>query len=178
MSSSNVTKPSGLGNRLSVWIATGFGLGLMAPAPGTFGTAVWGLPLAWAIHFLPGVGWQILVIGTLILVGIPIATAAGHTLGGEKDNQAIIWDEIATTPIVFLIVRLVNWKVAIAGFLLHRAMDISKPPPARQLERLPEGLGVMADDVIAAIYACLLLGGLNWLANAVGWGFFAAAVGQ
>jgi phosphatidylglycerophosphatase A len=83
-----------------MWIATGFGLGLVAPAPGTMGTAIWGLPLAWAIGRLPGIGWQIGAILAANLIGIPLATAAGRVLGGKKDNQAIIWDEIATTPIV------------------------------------------------------------------------------
>ena len=65
-------------------------------------------------------------------------TAAGRALGGKKDNQAIVWDEIVTVPVVFLLVPLTNWKIALAGFVLHRLFDITKPPPARQLERLPE----------------------------------------
>src|SRR4029078_6793038 len=116
------------------------GVGLVAPAPGTFGTAIWGLPLAWAIGQLPGVCWQIGAILVAILVEIPVATMAGRVLGGSKDNQAIIWDEIATTPVVFLLVSLTNWEVAVAGFVAHRLFDITKPPPARQLERLPDGL--------------------------------------
>jgi phosphatidylglycerophosphatase A len=159
--------------RVAVWIATGLGVGLVAPAPGTFGTAIWGLPLSWVIGQLPGIGWQIVAIILAILVGIPIATRAGRALGGKKDNQAIIWDEIATTPIVFLLVPLTNWKVAVAGFLAHRLFDITKPPPARQLEVLPDGLGVMADDCAAGIYACLLMGGLAWAMKAAGWTLFA-----
>ena len=81
------------------------------------------------------------------MIGIPLCTAAGRALGGKKDNQAIIWDEIVTMPIVFLLVPLTNWKIALAGFLLHRLFDITKPPPAGQLEQLPDGLGVMADDL-------------------------------
>src|SRR5215212_1292295 len=145
----------GFFGHISVGIATGLGVGLVAPAPGTFGAAIWGLPLAWAIGKLPGIGWQIVAILIANLVGIPLATMAGRVLGGKKDNQAIIWDEIATVPIVFLLVPLTNWKVAVAGFFAHRLCDITKPPPARQLERLPEGLGVMADDWMAGIYAGL-----------------------
>ncbi len=89
-----------------------------------------GVPLAWAISWLPSVGWQIIVIAVLFAIGIPIATAAGKALGGSKDNQAIIWDEIVTVPVVFLLVPLTNWKIALAGFLLHRLFDITKPPPA------------------------------------------------
>src|SRR5262249_40913304 len=86
----------------AVWIATGFGLGLVAPAPGTAGALLEGLPLAWALHrWLPEIWWQAAVIAVLFGVGVPIATAAGRALGGKKDNQAIIWDEIVTVPVVF-----------------------------------------------------------------------------
>ena len=103
-------------------------------------------------------------------MGIPLATAAGRALGGKKDNQAIIWDEIATVPVVFLFVPLTTWRIALAGYVLHRLFDITKPPPARQLERLPDGLGVMADDWMASLYACLLLAGLEWLDQTAQWG--------
>lgn len=153
----------------AVWLATGLGLGLVTIAPGTVATAVEGLPLAWAISLLPGIGWQVLAIAILFIAGIPLATAAGRALGSQKDNQAIVWDEIVTMPVVFLMVPLTNWKIALAGFLLHRLFDITKPPPASQLEQLPDGLGVMADDLMAAIYACLVLAGLAWLDQYAGW---------
>jgi phosphatidylglycerophosphatase A len=147
---------------VAVWLATGFSIGLWVPAPGTFGAAI-GSVLAWGIAHLPGLAWQIGAIVGLNLVGIPLCTIAGRRLGGKKDNQAIILDEITSMPLVFLIVQLTGWTVAIAGFALHRLFDITKPPPARQLERLPDGLGVMADDWIAGIYACLALALLAWL---------------
>src|SRR5262245_12104736 len=134
----------------AVWLATGLGLGLVTLTPGTIATAVEGLPLAWAISHLPGGGWQISAIVVLFVLGIPLTTAAGRALGTQKDNQAIVWDEIVTMPVVFLLVPLTNWKIALAGFLLHRLFDITKPPPAGRLEELPEGLGVMADDLMAA----------------------------
>ena len=140
----------------SVWLATGLGVGLIAPAPGTLGAAIGSL-VAWGISYLPGVPWQLAAIAALLAVGIPICTAAGRALGGKKDNQAIIYDEIVTVPLVFLFVPLTNWKIALAGFALHRLFDITKPPPARQVERFPDGLGVMADDVIAGLYAALAL---------------------
>jgi phosphatidylglycerophosphatase A len=153
----------------AVWLATGLGLGLVTVMPGTVATAVEGMPLAWAISLLPEIGWQILAIAVLFVVGIPLATAAGRALGTEKDNQAIVWDEIVTMPVVFLLVPLTTWKIALAGFLLHRLFDITKPPPASQLEDLPEGLGVMSDDLMAAVYACLALAGLAWLDQYAGW---------
>jgi phosphatidylglycerophosphatase A len=146
------------------------GVGLIRPAPGTVGSAVWGLPLAWAIGLLPETWLQFGVILILTIVGIPLATAAGRALGGKKDNQSIVWDEIVTVPVVFLLVPLTNWRVALAGYALHRLLDITKPPPAVQLERLPEGLGVMADDWMASVYACGLMAGLAWLDRVLGWG--------
>jgi phosphatidylglycerophosphatase A len=127
------------------------------------------LPLATAIGLLPGVGWQIAAIAAAILLGVPITTWANRALGVAKDNQAIIWDEVATLPIVFLWVPITNLKVALIGFGLHRLMDITKPPPARQLERLPEGWGIMADDLMAAIYACAAMTFLGWMDRSAGW---------
>lgn len=157
------TSPAGYLKSLAVWGATGLGLGLVTVSPGTVGSLLEGLPLAWLISHVPGTGWQALIITGLFAIGVPLATAAGRALGGSKDNQAIIYDEIVTVPVVFLLVPLTDWKTAAAGFVLHRLFDITKPPPARQLERLPEGLGVMADDLMAAIYACISLYLLHWL---------------
>ena len=177
MTDSSPRSSFGFFSRVATWLATGLGLGLVAPAPGTLGTAIWGLPLAWAIGQLPEIGWRVCAIVAVNLIGIPLATMAGRVLGGKKDNQAIIWDEIATTPVVFLLVPLSNWKVAVAGFVAHRLFDITKPPPARQLEHLPEGLGVMADDWVAGIYACLVMGAFAWVVRSAGWTILAVAVG-
>jgi phosphatidylglycerophosphatase A len=161
------------GPRLAVWLATGLGVGLYVPAPGTFGAA-WGSLLAWGIAQIPGLPWQVVAIVALNLVGIPLCTAAGRLLGGKKDHPSIVWDEIVTMPAVFLLVPLTNWKILAAGFFLHRLLDTTKPPPARQLERLPDGLGVMADDWAASGYACVLLYALAWLDRTNEWGFLSA----
>jgi phosphatidylglycerophosphatase A len=157
MNDSAVPPQTSVPRSLSVWLATGLGVGLIVPAPGTVGTALWGMPLAWAIGQLPAPGLQVAAIAIAVLVGIPLTTAANRALGVEKDHQAIVWDEIASMPVVFLLVPLINWRIAMAGFILHRIFDITKPPPARQLERLREGWGVMADDLMAAAYAAISL---------------------
>lgn len=159
--------------RLCVCVATGLGVCRIVPAPGTVGTALFGMPLAWAVGQLPGSGWQLLAIAVAFLVGIPIATVANRALGAAKDHQAIVWDEIAAMPIVFLLVPMANWKVALAGFALFRFFDILKPAPAGQLEQLPEGLGIMADDAMAAVYGCLALLGISWLDGQLGWALLA-----
>jgi phosphatidylglycerophosphatase A len=148
----------------AVWLASGFWIGFVPVAPGTFG-ALWGLPLAWSIAQAPALAVQGALVVLLCAVGVPLCTAAARRLGGAKDPQAIVWDEIASMPIVFFALpaeRVSSPWILAAGFALHRLFDITKPPPARQLERLPAGLGVMADDWIAAAYAGLVLHLLVW----------------
>jgi phosphatidylglycerophosphatase A len=149
----------------SVFIATGFWAGRIPWAPGTWG-ALWGLPLSFAISMLPQIGWQLAAIAAINLIGIPLCTTAARKFGGKKDPGAIVFDEIASMPIVFLFVphaQVAKPIILAVGFALHRLFDITKPPPARQLEALPEGLGIMADDWAAAAYACLALHLLHWL---------------
>lgn len=147
---------------VAVWMATGLGIGLIGPAPGTLGAAE-GLLLAWGLQHLSGtpIAWTASVIALLIL-GIPLCTRAARQLGG-KDPQPIVWDELSTVPIVFALAPLTDWKIALLGFGLHRLFDISKLWPCRRLERLPEGLGIMADDVAASIYAAFALWGVKWM---------------
>jgi phosphatidylglycerophosphatase A len=147
-----------LADQAIVGLATGAWVGLVRYAPGTFG-AIWGLPLAWLTQRASGghLVVELALIAVVLVVGIPICTAAVPRLGGKKDPGSIVLDEIASMPIVFLAVPLDSWSVAIAGFALHRLFDISKPPPARQLERLRGGLGIMADDVAASVYANIAL---------------------
>lgn len=176
MSSKTTQPPVASPNSPAVWLATGLGVGLWSPGPGTAG-ALWGSLLAWGISYLPGLAWQVLAIVVLNGIGVPLCTAAGRALGGRKDHQAIVWDEMASLPIVFLLVPLSGWTVWLVGFGLHRLLDITKPPPARQAERLPDGLGVMADDWVAAGYACGALGLLEWLDRLSGLGLLSIGGG-
>ena len=134
-------------------VATGLGSGYSPVAPGTAGSLV-GLLL-----FLPlaGLAWptQLAAIAAVTLVG---ALAAGRVARGmgRKDPGLVVVDEVAGQWITFLALP-VTPVTALAGFVLFRVMDIVKPWPARDLERLPGGFGIMADDVAAGIYAQLLL---------------------
>jgi phosphatidylglycerophosphatase A len=154
----------------AVWLATGLGVGLVTRAPGTVG-GLWGIPLALAILQFPSVWMQIAVIGVICMAGIPLCSHAVADLGGKKDPGSIVFDEIASVPIVFLFLpaqRIASgsisqaWLTVAIGYALHRFFDILKPPPTRRLERLPSGLGIMADDWMAGIYACLVLNALMW----------------
>jgi phosphatidylglycerophosphatase A len=148
----------------AVFFATGFWAGRLPVAPGTFG-ALWGLPLAWGISFISGEWIQSLIIVVICAAGVPICTAAARQLGGQKDPGAIVLDEVASMPITFFLVLHEAWRrplVVLIGFALHRLFDITKIPPARQLERLPTGLGIMADDWAAGVYSCLVLHAILW----------------
>lgn len=159
---SQVQLPNPLRQGVLVWLATGAWVGLMPVASGTWG-ALWGLPLAWGIEQL-GDGWlQAAVIACLCGAGIPLCTVAARKLGGIKDPGAIVFDEIVSLPITFFLVPMHSAEVVVAGFLLNRFFDITKPPPARALEHLPDGLGVMADDWIAGVYSNAALHLLVWL---------------
>jgi len=161
-------------HKFAVWLATGLGVGLVSPAPGTIG-GLWGLPLAWAVGLLPSTGAEVLAIGLIGLASVAICSRAARSLGGSKDPQSIVLDEIAALPIVFLGIQPAHWTVWLTGWLLFRAFDITKPPPIRQFERLPAGWGIMADDCAAAAAACIALHGLLWIDCWLGWAMFTAA---
>ncbi len=153
--------PSSVFNRAIVWLACGFGFGFFPYMPGTVG-AIWGVPLAWGLAQLHPL-WQAAILIALFVIGIPICQRAAEALG-RKDPGAVVFDEIVSMPLVFMFVDLRTGSNAqviallVVGYLLHRLFDITKPPPARQAERMqPAGLGIMADDVIAGLYACAAL---------------------
>src|SRR5947207_2143646 len=140
-------------DRILLLFATGLGLGYAPFAPGTFGSLA-GLPLAWGLHFLPLWG-QVAAAALLFAIGIPIC-AAGSRLLRAKDPGAVVFDEIAAFGVVFLFAPFTAVS-APAGFLLFRLFDVWKPWPARRLESFPGGLGIMADDLVAGLYAAASL---------------------
>jgi phosphatidylglycerophosphatase A len=85
------------------------------------------------------------------LVGIPAATLVARG-SGAKDPQFVVIDEVAGQLVALIAVPLA-WKSFLAGFILFRVFDILKPPPVRQLEAIPEGAGIVLDDVAAGLYA-------------------------
>jgi phosphatidylglycerophosphatase A len=91
----------------------------------------------------------------IILIGIPAATSVSRA-SGVKDPQFVVIDEVAGQLIALIAVPLA-WKTFLTGFILFRAFDILKPPPIRQLERLPEGTGIVLDDVAAGIFALAVM---------------------
>ncbi|MCE9605692.1 MAG: phosphatidylglycerophosphatase A [Planctomycetia bacterium] len=159
------SRESAAENSWAVVLATGFGIGYFRKAPGTWGTLL-GLPLAWAIGQLPTTAGQVVSIIAVCWLSVPVATLAGRQLGRGKDPGCIVIDEIASVPITFFLLPMSSPTVVVVGFLLNRLFDITKPPPARQLEHLPEGWGVMADDWAAGVYSNLALRLFVYLAPA------------
>jgi phosphatidylglycerophosphatase A len=97
----------------------------------------------------------IALAATVTLIGIPAATEVSRAFS-KKDPQFVVIDEVVGQLIALIAVPLA-WKTFLAGFILFRAFDIVKPPPVRQLESLPEGTGIVLDDVAAGIYALIVM---------------------
>jgi phosphatidylglycerophosphatase A len=142
-------------------VATGFGAGYSPIAPGTAGSLV-GLALFWPLQL--AAPWaQLLVTAAVYLVGVAASTRLAQLLG-RKDPGAAVVDEVVGMWLSLLFLPFTPATAAVA-FLLFRVLDVFKPYPARQLESLPGGWGIMTDDVMAGVYANLLLrAGLRALA--------------
>lgn len=141
--------------------ATGFGLGYIPYAPGTFGTLL-GCLIVWtfSVH-LPYLWTQIAACALLALACIPVCSYAERALGGEKDNGRIVADEYLTFPICMLGMYGLwqeHWWLMPMCYMVNRLMDIIKPFPAYRLQSLPSGLGITVDDVVASLYALAI----NW----------------
>ena len=138
------------------FVALGFGSGLAPRAPGTFGTlAAWLLyplvrmPFASDWSFLLFLAWSF-VLGALAI------EVAGRRLG-EIDHGSIVWDEFVAMWLVQFFTPS-GWTWQIAAFVLFRFFDILKPPPIRQVDaKLKHGLGVMLDDLLAAVYSLIVI---------------------
>ena len=142
------------------FLAFGFGSGLAPYAPGTFGS-IPGMLLFWiTIEF--GLYVQLGVALALALAGIWICGESARRIG-VHDHGGIVWDEITGMYITLLVApfSVAGWLLA---FALFRLMDIVKPWPIRDLDhRLGGGFGIMLDDLVAALYAAVVLGLYRWL---------------
>lgn len=148
--------------RVSVWLATGWGLGLATPAPGTIAGGLWGLPLAMWVAQLSPLGTQLAAVVVACGLAVAICGRAASQMA-QRDPQPIVLDEIVALPIVFLGVPVTSWPVFVVGFALFRLFDIWKPGLCKPAERLPGGWGVVADDVVAGVMGLVSLQGLLWV---------------
>lgn len=136
---------------LAVAIATAGHTGWFPVAPGTVGSAI-GVALWWALRAAgAGVAVEVAAAATLFVIGAWAAAATERALG-VTDPGPVVVDEVMGMCVT-LIAAPWSWPAALTGFLLFRVFDIAKPPPARRLERLHGGWGIMADDLAAGVYA-------------------------
>lgn len=153
-----MTSPTPPAPRWATLIATFLGIGRMRPGPGTWGSAATVL-LWWILSRWIAASWQPIAVMTLaaltVAIGIPAATRVSRA-SGLKDPQFVVIDEVAGQLIALIAVP-VSWKSLLLGFILFRGFDIVKPPPVRQLEQLPEGVGIVIDDVGAGLYALVIM---------------------
>ena len=131
-----------------------FGLGHLPYAPGTWGT--FGAFLFWQFYLKNVSGPEYLLILVLLTVFGVYLSGLAERIYKCKDSQHIVIDEFCGYLVSMILVPIgLTW--GIAGFILFRLFDIFKPSPIRQLEKLPLGLGVMADDLMAGVYVAIIL---------------------
>jgi len=152
-------------HRLGLLLATCGYIGYVPFAPGTFGSAV-GLAVFYAVRATGSVGVELAAIVAVFAIGIWSATVAEHHFGGIDPGPVVI-DEVVGILITLALLPVNIWG-ALVGFVVFRILDVVKPWPAARFETLPGGLGVMADDGMAAIYGNLVMRGLLLVAPA-GW---------
>ena len=143
------------------FLGLGFGTGLAPKAPGTFGTLA-AIPLYWLMKDLP-LGLYLAITIIAFIAGIWICQQSADWLG-KDDPSAVVWDEIVGY-MVTMIAAPTGWQWMLAGFVLFRFFDILKPWPISWADqKLHGGLGIMVDDVIAGLFAAVLLQvSLLWL---------------
>jgi phosphatidylglycerophosphatase A len=146
-------------NTLARVLATWFGCGYFPKGPGTAGS-IGALIVAWPMRHQPP--WFFALLALILLA--PAIWSAGSTALqiGKKDPQIVVIDEVVGQWIALAGAAIYSPSSWIAAFLLFRTFDIWKPWPVRQLEKLPSGTGIVMDDVMAGIYAALVLYLAGW----------------
>jgi len=139
-------------------VATFFGIGRAKPGPGTWASVATVILWYFASLAIPAqdrAAATTIAAAIVTLIGIPAATLVARG-SGVKDPQFVVIDEVAGQLVALIAVPLV-WKSFLAGLILFRVFDILKPFPIRRLERLPEGTGIVIDDVGAGFYALFIM---------------------
>jgi len=158
--STSATEPGSLGQRTR-WASlagTFFGIGHLPAGPGTWASVITVLLWWFFSTFVSGdhlVIFAVVITCAVVAIGIPASTVVARE-SGLKDPGFVVIDEVAGQMIPLIIAPL-RWKYLVVSLILFRCFDIVKPPPLRMLERLPEGVGIVLDDVGAGVYALLIL---------------------
>lgn len=140
---------------LNLWLATGFGLGLAPIAPGTFGSLL-GIPLAWWLLGRP-LGQQGAMMAVLVALAVPVCHYAALQLG-EGDPGSIVADEYVAFPLAVIGLKAARHPLVMAlAFAIFRFFDALKPPPIHLAEYVQGGVGIVLDDVVAALATWLVV---------------------
>jgi len=147
--------------------ASGFGLGWLPLAPGSWGSLPPAIIFALLSHFKASSPMIIVVMAALAAAGSIVCVKcapASIAATGDADPSEVVADEIAGQAITFIFAGAfvtagtpMVWGLTLGGFFLFRIFDVIKPCPARRLEKLPRGWGILADDIVAGLYAGLSL---------------------
>jgi phosphatidylglycerophosphatase A len=151
-----------MANRIAFAIATWFGCGRSPAAPGTVGSAA-ALAIGIALHQYFGFqGWPFLVLAALLFGPAVWSAGVAARVSKIEDPGFVVVDEVLGQWIALAGAHPFHWVSALAAFALFRLFDIWKPAPVRQLEDLPGGLGINADDAMAGVYAALVIWVAGW----------------
>jgi len=152
-------RKTGFSGKAALILATWFGSGLMPVTPGTFGTLA-AIPFVMLLGYVGG--WYN-GLGLIIITTVAIWTSQrSHDLLGRADPSEVVIDEVAGFSVTMFLLPL-SWESVGLGCILFRFFDIIKPWPVRKAEGLKGGWGIVLDDLLAGIYAHLILRGVLWL---------------
>lgn len=147
------------------FLAFGFGSGLLPKAPGTAGTVVAIIPWLWFTQFSLLIYCGLLLLA--ILLGIYLCEKTSNDLG-VHDHSGIVWDEFCGFWLTMIAVP-ASWQWILAGFVLFRLFDIFKPWPINLLDKsVSGGFGIMVDDLLAGVYALVILQVVIYINNSAG----------
>lgn len=139
------------------FLATGFGAGLLTPAPGTWGTLTGILLAIFLWNLTASTTFFLLLTAVSFWVGCKICQKMSEDLKNHDDGR-IVWDEIVAIFFIFAFLPEYHFNVYLFTFLSFRFFDILKPYPIRYFDKkLESGFGIMLDDILAAIYSLILL---------------------
>ena len=156
-------------HRLSLMLASTFHIGFIPGAPGTYASLATVIVLGF-IRLTDGrlnPSLLLAVVGLVTLAGI-ITSNIVSKKAGDEDPSYVVIDEVAGQLLTFLCIPLSITNLVL-GFIAFRTFDIWKPWPIRRLEHLPHGIGIMADDLLAGVYGCVVVHLINMFLRSVGW---------
>jgi phosphatidylglycerophosphatase A len=149
-------------NSVAMAWATWFGCGFAPKGPGTAGS-LGAILVAYVVSRAPGwQPWHLALLALVLLAPSIWSASRVAVIRNTKDPQIVVVDEVLGQWITLSAAAVFEWRTVLAGFVLFRLFDIVKPWPVRQLEALPGGVGIIADDIMAGLYGAVVLRAAVW----------------